>query len=404
MSFVRFVIKKDLRQLFGRPLILLLWAGIPFAIGTLITLMSSGGNLPKAQVLVVDEDESLVSQVIVGAMGTGPVQEMIELETVSRAAGDARIEAGDGTALLIIPDGFGDAFLAETPTELTLRTNPAQVVLPELVEQGTRVLVDGGFYLHRILGDELRVVAEGDTTTATVTQAAATTLRASQRLKPYLFPPAIQVEAAVEDADAFPVTFAFLMMPGMLIMALLFTAQGLGITYWDEREGGTLRRLAGTPTSVTLLLLGKLVAGACITAVICAVLLAIGMGYHGLPWVRFPLALVWMVTAGMVFYLALALVQFLTPHRRAGTFATNLITLPLLMAGGSFFPMETMPGWLAQVGQWTPNGYALTQLQAILLGTSNAATLGLAFGVLVGVGAVFFVLNARQNHRIATLS
>jgi ABC-type multidrug transport system permease subunit len=39
-----------------------------------------------------------------------------------------------------------------------------------------------------------------------------------------------------------------------------------------------------------------------------------------------------------------------------------VIIFPLLMMGGSFFPLDVLPDWLAAIGRLSPNGYVVDQL------------------------------------------
>ena len=70
---------------------------------------------------------------------------------VARGEGEARINNGEASGFLTIPEGFQDAFLNETPVTLTLKTNPAQTILPGIIENVTEILLDAGFYLQRLL-------------------------------------------------------------------------------------------------------------------------------------------------------------------------------------------------------------------------------------------------------------
>ena len=49
----------------------------------------------------------------------------------------------------------------------------------------------------------------------------------------------------------------------------------------------------------------------------------------------------------------------------------SLMVFPLMMIGGSFFPFEAMPAWMAAVGRWTPNGQAVARLKDILDGSAR---------------------------------
>jgi ABC-type uncharacterized transport system permease subunit len=73
-----------------------------------------------------------------------------------------------------------------------------------------------------------------------------------------------------------------------------------------------------------------------------------------------------------------------------------------MMLGGSFFPFEAMPRWMAAVGRWTPNGQAVARLKEILDGTASAAPLLLASAAMLvpAVLAVGFAAG-RLRRRVA---
>ena len=89
------------------------------------------------------------------------MEEIPDAEEVPEEEGRARMAKGDGSALLIIPEGFADAVLLEEPTELVLLTNPSQNILPKIIEETLSIVADSVFYLHRLLGDQVRKIAEG---------------------------------------------------------------------------------------------------------------------------------------------------------------------------------------------------------------------------------------------------
>jgi ABC-type uncharacterized transport system permease subunit len=68
---------------------------------------------------------------------------------------------------------------------------------------------------------------------------------------------------------------------------------------------------------------------------------------------------------------------------------STLIMFPLLMAGGSFFPTETMPKFIATIAQYTPNGRVIEPLKGYLIGEYGASGM---FADLWGIMAVTLVL------------
>ena len=135
-------VRKDLSRHRRQPLEFLIWLGIPLMIGFLFTLLFSGGGdspKPVAKVLVVDEDQSFVSGLLLRALSEENSKGFIDAEFVDATSGRARIDRGEATALLTIPEGFSDAVLKEEPLALLLVTNPAQRILPHIVEEGLRI-------------------------------------------------------------------------------------------------------------------------------------------------------------------------------------------------------------------------------------------------------------------------
>jgi len=78
---------------------------------------------------------------------------VIVAERMQAEAARERIEAGQASAWLTIPAGFSLAVLEERPTELALVTNPAQTILPGIVEETLSMVSEAAFTLHRLIGE-----------------------------------------------------------------------------------------------------------------------------------------------------------------------------------------------------------------------------------------------------------
>ena len=162
MSFLLISALKDLKRRFADPTALVIWIGMPVLLGGMMSLLFGGGGAPPtAHLLVVNQDDSLIGGLLIGALGQGEMGEFLSVEDVSLETGQERIGDGDGTALLIVPEGFGAALLADEPTELTLITNPAQRILPATIVEGLEILSEAAFYGQRLLGEPLRALGDG---------------------------------------------------------------------------------------------------------------------------------------------------------------------------------------------------------------------------------------------------
>ena len=403
-------VEKEVRRRLGDRWVFVYWVGIPVVIGTIVTVGTGGseGPQPVAELVVVDRDESLISSMLLASFEQGELKRRIRVDSVPPEIGKERIRKGEASALLIIPAGFGEAVLRDQPTSLTLKTNPAQTVLPNIVEEVLSVEVDAVFYAHRVFGEEVREIVDLiDTSTGddsgpddeAITAVSVRVNRVVEQVAPYLLPPAIEVELQESPVRSERETsFAFLFFPGILLMSVLLIAQGLSGDVWTERESGTLSRTMSTPYGLRYYLAGKLIVAGLIYLVISGLLLPAGFVYHGLSFVKLPLAVCWLGLAGCSLYLLMLAIQLSCPTRKsAGLFAT-LILFPLMMLGGSFFPFETMPAWMAAIGKWSPNGMMLEQLKRYLLDRNTLEGM-LVVAAVVVVGSYLLLVLATAKVR-----
>jgi hypothetical protein len=136
---------------------------IPLVIGLLMaSVMGGNGGQPsiKARLLVTDLDGSFVSQGVLSALGQDQIAEMIQLEKVTLEVGLQRINEGDGSGHLVIPKDFGKAWLDREEVALQLTVNPSQSISPRLIREMLESLLDLGDYLHKVFGEELKIIAQ----------------------------------------------------------------------------------------------------------------------------------------------------------------------------------------------------------------------------------------------------
>ena len=410
MGFLWISAVKDVRRRLADRTSLLLWLGIPLLIGGLMSLAIGGGGgpSPRAKVLVADQDDSFLSNALLSmAGGAGGEDGLLDVAEVELDAGEARMAAGEASGLLVIPEGFGEALFRSRPSELRLVTNPSQRILPGILEQGLEMLVEVVFYLQQLLGPELETWAEGPGSGASffadasiAAQSAA--INAKMRgLENVLFPPVLEVVSeVVEEDDGVPEGgIGLLLFPGIVFMALLFVAQGMSDDLWTEVDAGTLRRSLAAPHGLGAVLLGKLLAGALVIGALCAVATTIGAVLFEVSAARLLPAWAWASLAGTALYPLFLFVQTLGQTKRAAGILANVLVFPLMMLGGSFFPFEAMPAWMASLGRRTPNGLAVTRLKQLLGGELDLAGVVVDAGLLVAAGALLFLLTCWRARR-----
>jgi ABC-type multidrug transport system permease subunit len=397
---VRFVFAaafKDVRRRLSDPAALAIWIGIPLVLaGMLSFIASTGGNAPpRAHVLLVDQDNTAISRLLptVAQQGNSP----LEIEPVLLDEGRRRIDAGEATALLVVPRGFQDAVIGTGSATLQLVTNPAQRVLPALVQQMLDALVESAFYAQQLFAEPLGRIAgsQGQPSDADVAAIAGDISRRLSGLQGVLLPPVLSV--SVRTVSAGPrLNFGQVFLPGMLFMSFLFIAQGMSFDVWEEKRAGTLRRLLTTPQSPGWMLLGKLFAGVAVTLIVALAGLLASVVWFDLSWSRIPAALLWCAFVSGALIALLTLLHLYAGSQRGSELLSSVVVFPLMMLGGSFFPLEQMPPWMAAIGQWTPNGLGVARLKELLYGDVSATALGYAvLGIGIPAVAAFVASRAR---------
>ena len=107
MTFLLANIRKNLQRVTASPWSLAIWTGVPLLVGALLSgVMGGGGASPKVQLLIADQDRSVLSGALTNMLASDQFGEMLIIEPVSVAAGQATLDKGDASALLIVPAEF----------------------------------------------------------------------------------------------------------------------------------------------------------------------------------------------------------------------------------------------------------------------------------------------------------
>jgi len=394
---------KDLRRLRRDPFALLIWLGIPILSLLLMNaVFGSGGATPRGLLLVADEEGNLASKLLTGAFQQGPLANMVVVENVDRQEGRARLERGDGSALLIIPKGLWQALADGRPYQLQLLTNPAQRILPGIIEETLSITLEAAFYLQLAAGDQLRALRGGQPSDQAIAELSVAMNRLGKEAGDFLDPLRMELEThTIEERAVAGGSFAALFLPGMLMWAVMFLTAGQSGDLWKEKAQGALGRAVTAPCRLEAYFAGKLLAvaavlfGVAIGALLCARWLL------RMPAVNLLPAALWVTLTGSALYLLMALVSLYAASERGANLLTNLVLFPLVLAGGSFFPLEIMPASLAAVGRLTPNGWATGQLKTILAGAMEPERLAVAVLGVTLAGALAFALALRRLRRFA---
>lgn len=191
--------------------------------------------------------------------------------------------------------------------------------------------------------------------------------------------------STIASAGTHGINFRTFIYPGVLCMAVLFTAMFSAASIVWDREFGFLREMMVAPVRRSSIVLGKCFGGATVAVFQGAIVIAIA----GLVEVPYSLSLIAELFA-LTLLLAFAITAF-------GMMAAARITqmqsfmalmqmaiMPLFFISGAMFSVANLPQWLAILNRLDPLTYAVDPMRRAIfahLDISEAARHALAPGV-----------------------
>lgn len=359
---LRALLAKDLRRAWRNPLPWLIHLLVPLCMTALIGLAFGGksdsGALGRIRFAVVDEDDSMLTRFLRGAVSQREGGEYLEPVFLDRAAALRQITDNQLSAALIIPTNFTRNYLTgRAAVSLELIKNPAQSIHPAVLEELCGAVVTAMNAVARNFQSEFpdwQAVAEGRSDHR---QIAALIERAGDKLqaaRKFINPPLVSYEKEARAAKAtggpsgggaeFNL-FGYLLV-GLAAMFLLFLA-GNGMTDLHcEFRQRTFERYQTLQQQLFPFVAGKALFVMVLLALCSAVMLGGGGLIFRMHW-QHPVALV-LLTLGYAFFAAglMAVLVALVSEERLANVLQNIAGMGLGIAGGCVFPPQQLPAFL----------------------------------------------------------
>jgi ABC-2 type transport system permease protein len=175
------------------------------------------------------------------------------------------------------------------------------------------------------------------------------------------------------------------MFPGVLCMALVFSAIFSAASLVWDRELGFLRELMVAPVRRSSVVVGKCLGGATIATGQGVIVLALA-GAVGVPYD--PVLIVGLL--GLIVLTAFTVTAFgvmvAISIRQARTFTSvvQMAVFPMVFLSGALYPVSGLPTWLAVLNRLNPLAYAVDPMRRLVfdhLDASEASRSALSGGV-----------------------
>ncbi len=185
------------------------------------------------------------------------------------------------------------------------------------------------------------------------------------------------------------------------ILFLLFSAMQAANLSIEERRSGINDRLMLGGRGLLARLIGKLGFLTFIGFIQAAIIVAVAFFAFDVPILaNLPgVALACFGTALISASIALLVASLCSSTPQMHAVSTFLVLL-FSSIGGSMVPRFMMPGWLQDIGQFTPNHYAIEAFYGILARGQSVASLWWVWTVLFGTSALCLLCAVIVSHRL----
>ena len=358
---------------------------LPIALFALMYMTFSGGNSFNGTVHIVDSDGGAVTSEILSQLRT---VDGLSVEVLDEDDAVARLKRSAVLSVVVFPAGFSEAVAAGDRPAVTVRrrgnggqegqiaTSIVRTVTQRTVsELAARSAVRAAFSDQAI--PEARVdEAFGD-------------VLAESRARPAITVRSRAVGGSEEFVDR--------LLPGILVMFLMFAVTLGSQTIVEDRRIGTLERLATTRLTLGQLFAGKFIAGLLRATVQTLVLLSLGFVVLQVagPGQYFQVLVFCLLVSAAVSSIGLA-IGVLATNRDQAIWASVVVTMFMTVFGGTFFP--TSGGALDVLSRITLNRYAIDAIDGMISGGESLGNQGLEAAVVAGATIVALAI-ARWGFR-----
>jgi ABC-2 type transport system permease protein len=171
----------------------------------------------------------------------------------------------------------------------------------------------------------------------------------------------------IASAGTHGVSLRTFVYPGVLCMAVMFTAMFSAASLVWDREFGFLREMMVAPVRRSALVIGKCLGGATVAASQGVILIAMA-GLVGVPY-RFSLIV---GIFGLQLLLAFAITAFgvmaaaRVSQMQSFMALTQMIVMPMFFLAGALFPVSGLPRWLEILNRLDPLTYAVDPMRRLV--------------------------------------
>jgi ABC-2 type transport system permease protein len=342
MRTIRFLLKKEFRQIFRNRIILAMIVAMP-AIQLMILPLAADYEVKNINIAVVDNDRSPYSQKLVSTITASGY---FRLTGFNNSFNDAfqLVETDKADLILEVPVGFERNLVREGSEEVFIAVNAINGVKANL----------GGSYLSSIVRNFNRDIRLALVPPTSVAQNPAIEIVTSNWFNTLL-------------------NYKVFMVPG--ILAILVTMVGGFLSCLNivkEKEVGTIEQINVTPIKKHHFILGKLIPFWILGNVVFTIGLLISALIYGIVPAGNVLVLYGFIGIYLLAILGFGLlISTFCETQQQAMFIMFFFMMIFILMGGLFTSIDSMPEWAQGVARLNPVTYLISVMRMVILKGSS---------------------------------
>ncbi|UOU99254.1 ABC transporter permease [Chryseobacterium daecheongense] len=373
MKVLKFILKKEFRQIFRDKTILAIMFVMP-TIQLIIMPLAANFEVKNINIAYVDNDHSSYSQKLIRKIASSGYFKMVGSPD-SYKDGLQMIEEGDADLVLEIPMHFERNLVREGSQKLNLSVDAIN---------GTKSAL-GGSYLTSVIAD--------------FNQKLDINIKRPDKLQTT---PSANINIAVSNWYNPRAEYKYYMVPGILV--LLLTLIGGFITALNivkEKEIGTIEQINVTPIKKWQFILGKLIPFWIVGMIVFTLGLTVMYIIYGIFPEGSLLTLYLFAAVYLVALLGLGLlISTFADTQLQAMFIAFFFMMIFMLMSGFFTNTESMPDWARKMSNFTPVTHFIKVVRLIVLKGSELHEIKAELFYLIGFAIIlnsFAIFNYRKT-------
>lgn len=370
MRTLKFILRKEFRQIFRNPAILRLILIMP-VIQLLVLPWAADYEIKNIKLAIVDHDHSEYARKLINKITSSGYFILTDYSS-SYEHSLGKIEHDKADLVLQIPDHFEKDLVKEEEAKLFMAINAINGVKANL----------GGAYLRSIIQDynsEIR----------------------TEWIQIPRFSTETQIEVASSNWFNPLMNYKYFMVPGILVILLTMVGTNLtAINIVKEKEIGTIEQINVTPIRKFHFILGKLIPFWVMGLFVLTIGLIIARVAYGIIPAGSFITIYVFAAIYLLAVLGLGLlISTYSVNQQQSMLLSFFLMMIFILLGGLYTSIDSMPEWAKWITHFNPVSYFIEVMRMVVLKGSSLADIKFHLLKISGFAMVFISWAVFSYHK-----